>query len=296
MMVIAMRSSTTARVSRNDRSADGRCVAITARTARAKAMSVAVGIAQPRNTSPSPPASNAVPTKSSAGTATPHTAAAIGSAALLRSDRSPATNSRLSSIPATRKNTASSPSAAHVPRLRSRCKALGPTTVSRRLAYASRHGELAQIKAATAADSRMAPPTVSCRRTSATYRASRQVPRPRIRLIGVRSLGALGVAWSLTKAIPPGSSRRRRPDFPAHHGRAHRRPTGIHLSAAGPADGGGIAGAVLTLFSRYVRFASSVGRVANRTIGAWGLIGGSDRYLVLRGKRIHRHGLGGAHE
>jgi hypothetical protein len=132
MMVIAMRSSTTARVRRNERSADGRCVAMTARTARANAMSVAVGIAQPRNTSPSPPASPAVTAYSRAGRTTPQAAAAMGSAALLRSERSPATNSRLSSIPATRKNTASRPSAAQVPRLRSRCSTCGPTTRSRR--------------------------------------------------------------------------------------------------------------------------------------------------------------------
>lgn len=42
----------------------------------------------------------------------PATAAAIGTMALVRSERSPATNSRLSSIPATRKNSASRPSAA----------------------------------------------------------------------------------------------------------------------------------------------------------------------------------------
>ena len=52
MIVMAMRSSTTARVSRKDRSADGRCVPMTASTARAKAMSVAVGMAQPPSTSP----------------------------------------------------------------------------------------------------------------------------------------------------------------------------------------------------------------------------------------------------
>ena len=44
MTVIAKRSSTTARVSRNARSADGRCVPMTASTASAKAMSVAVGM------------------------------------------------------------------------------------------------------------------------------------------------------------------------------------------------------------------------------------------------------------
>ena len=47
MMVMANRSSTTARVSRKTRSAAGRWVLMTASTARANAMSVAVGIAQP---------------------------------------------------------------------------------------------------------------------------------------------------------------------------------------------------------------------------------------------------------
>ncbi len=46
--MMASRSSTTASVSRNVRSPLGRCELITARTATAKAMSVAVGIAQPR--------------------------------------------------------------------------------------------------------------------------------------------------------------------------------------------------------------------------------------------------------
>ncbi len=47
MSTIASRSSTTASVSRKARSDDGSCVPITASTARAKAMSVAVGTAQP---------------------------------------------------------------------------------------------------------------------------------------------------------------------------------------------------------------------------------------------------------
>ena len=48
MIVMAMRSSTTARVSRNERIAAGSDDPMTASTARAKAMSVAVGIAHPR--------------------------------------------------------------------------------------------------------------------------------------------------------------------------------------------------------------------------------------------------------
>src|ERR687897_155301 len=55
MTVMASRSSTTARVSRNVRSAVGRWVLITASTARAKAMSVADGIAQPSSAPSGPP-------------------------------------------------------------------------------------------------------------------------------------------------------------------------------------------------------------------------------------------------
>ena len=48
MITMATRSSTTARVSRKARSADGSARPTTASTARQNAMSVAVGIAQPR--------------------------------------------------------------------------------------------------------------------------------------------------------------------------------------------------------------------------------------------------------
>ena len=92
---MASRSSTTANVSRNVRSPLGRCELITARTATAKAMSVAVGIAQPRAV-PSPAL---IATNSSAGSSMPPTAAATGSAARRGSRSSPATNSRLSSRP-----------------------------------------------------------------------------------------------------------------------------------------------------------------------------------------------------
>ena len=53
MITITIRSSTTASVSRNARSAVGRFDPTTASTARAKAMSVAAGIAQPSR-APSP--------------------------------------------------------------------------------------------------------------------------------------------------------------------------------------------------------------------------------------------------
>ena len=132
MIVMAIRSSTTARVSRNERSAEGRWVPRTASTARANAMSVAVGMAQPASTWPDPPPRLPATAKNTrAGTTTPQAAAATGSAALAGSRRSPTTSSCLSSSPATKKKTASSPSEAHCPRVRSRCHAAGPTVRSR---------------------------------------------------------------------------------------------------------------------------------------------------------------------
>src|SRR5680860_1194672 len=78
MIVIASRSSTTARVSRKVRSAEGRWEPMMASTARANAMSVAVGMAQPVM-SPDPPRFTAA--YSRAGRRTPPTAAATGTAA-----------------------------------------------------------------------------------------------------------------------------------------------------------------------------------------------------------------------
>ena len=86
-------------------------------------MSVADGMAHPRRTPSAPPRFTS--TKNSAGTAIPPTAAATGSAARRGSRRSPATNSRLSSRPATKKKIASSPSAAQVASVRSRCSGRG---------------------------------------------------------------------------------------------------------------------------------------------------------------------------
>ena len=130
MMVMASRSSTTAKVSRKVRNAAGRWVLTTASTASANAMSVAVGMAQPANASG--PAARLTSTKKSAGTAIPPTAATTGSAARRGSRRSPATNSRLSSNPATKKKIANNPSAAHASNVRSRCRAAGPTVTCRR--------------------------------------------------------------------------------------------------------------------------------------------------------------------
>lgn len=123
MIRIANRSSTTARVSRKARSALGREVPITASTASANAMSVAVGTAQPAR---EPASAVLVSVYTSAGTAIPHRAATTGRAAAFGSRRSPATSSRLSSMPATKKKTASSPSAAQCATDRCSPRASGP--------------------------------------------------------------------------------------------------------------------------------------------------------------------------
>ena len=74
-------------------------------------------------------------TYSSAGSTMPPIAAAIGSAARAGSRRSPATNSRFSSRPTTKKKIARSPSAAHCSSVRSRCAPAGPSwkSLSRRV-------------------------------------------------------------------------------------------------------------------------------------------------------------------
>ncbi|SKT57178.1 Uncharacterised protein [Mycobacteroides abscessus subsp. abscessus] len=65
-----------------------------------------------------------------AGTSIPPTAATIGSAARPGSRKSPATNSRLSSTPTTKKKIASSPSVAQPARVRCRCNCSGPTVMA----------------------------------------------------------------------------------------------------------------------------------------------------------------------
>jgi hypothetical protein len=123
MITIATRSSTTARVSRNARSTDGSDVLMTARTASANAMSVAVGTAQPwKDTSPA----TLTRQYTSAGTAIPHSAATTGNAAADGDFSSPATSSRFSSIPATKKKIVSSPSDAQWAPDRWRLSADGP--------------------------------------------------------------------------------------------------------------------------------------------------------------------------
>ncbi len=198
-----MRSSTTARVSRKARKAEGRWVPRTARTASANAISVAAGMAHPRRACASPPPPSTTRMNSSDGTATPQAAAMIGTAAFAGSRKSPTVSSRLSSNPATKKKIASSPSAAQVPTLRSRWRPAGPMCVSRRAKYDSRSGELAQISANAAAASNKAPPTVSVRKAAATDLASGQEPRCRMRV-------------GMCTGTPQGRNSLSRPDFPAH--------------------------------------------------------------------------------
>ncbi len=110
MIVTAIKSSTTAKVSKKVRSALGRFLPTTANTASEKAMSVAAGLAHPRIATGS---GHVAQTKTAAGTITPPIAATTGKTAVRGSRRSPATNSRLSSRPTMKKKMANTPSAAH---------------------------------------------------------------------------------------------------------------------------------------------------------------------------------------
>ena len=138
-------------------------------------MSVAVGIAQPRARRRPVPSVDG--DEDQRRPTMPPTAATIGSAARRGSRRSPATNSRLSSRPTTKKKIASSPSAAQAPRRRSRCR---PGRRCRPGGRAARHRTPATASWPRPARSRSPPssrrpPTVSLRRISA-IRTSR--PRP----------------------------------------------------------------------------------------------------------------------
>lgn len=150
-----------ASVSRNTRRAGGRNLPTTAITATANAMSVAVGIAQPRRAS-EPPAA-LITTKMRAGTTTPPIAAAIGRAARRGSRRRPATNSSFSSRPTTKKKIASRPSDAQAPTLSSRCSSGMPNVKSRTDSYQGAAGLLARTSAANVAASRSDPPRTSLR-------------------------------------------------------------------------------------------------------------------------------------
>ena len=99
-------SSMIASVSSSMRSAAGTPRPMSESTPTAKAMSVAVGMAQPWRV-----AGSVLRTKySSAGTSKPPMAAMTGSVATRGSDSEPSCNSRRTSSPTTRKNTVISPS------------------------------------------------------------------------------------------------------------------------------------------------------------------------------------------
>src|SRR6478752_4937842 len=200
MTVMARRSSTTARVSRNARSAVGRWVDSTASTASANAMSVAIGTAHPSRFS-GRPAARLMAMKIAAGTTIPPTAAAIGRAARRGSRRSPATNSRLSSNPTTKKKMASSPSAAHPETGRRRWSDSGPTANSDIARYACIHGEFAHTNAAPAATSSRIPPTVSLRRISEKRCVSDHEPRVSSRL-GVSIAESLVILGDIRIRLP----------------------------------------------------------------------------------------------
>ena len=125
--------------------------ATSASTPRAKAMSVAVGIAQP----PLRLGRRQRQVEAAAGTATPPRAAAKGRAAWRSVDSSPTSSSRLISRPTSRKNTAISASFTHCCAVSDSGWASGPTTsrVCQNASYAGAHDELAAAMATSAAAS-----------------------------------------------------------------------------------------------------------------------------------------------
>ena len=217
MMVTASRSSTTARVSRNVRRAVGRWVPMTASTARANAMSVAVGMAQPPRASPPAPGIDREVDQRRERPSR-RRRPAIGSAARRGSRRSPATNSRLSSRPTTKKKIASRPSAAHVPRLRSRWSAAGPTRRStQRLVRAA-------PRASWPRPGRAPCPPAAARRPRSPGAAVPRCASPRPSVPGAnrgRRCGWLGGGSGWLTGHSWGRHVDCRPDFPAHRAPAY---------------------------------------------------------------------------
>jgi hypothetical protein len=109
MTSTAAMSSTMASAARKTLSPLGALGATIASAPSANAMSVAIAIAQPRDSGPGPITSR----KTEAGTTTPPIAATIGSAACRIEESSPARNSRLISSPTSRKNSDINPSLIH---------------------------------------------------------------------------------------------------------------------------------------------------------------------------------------
>ena len=151
-------SSTTASVKRKSFSGRGTRVPSIARTTTANAMSVAVGMAQPRRSGPA-----LFNTRySSAGIAMPPNAASTGRLAVRRSRSSPRTSSRLISMPTTKKNTAIGPLFTHSRTVSVTARLPRPIVRlwSHRSAYDAA-ATFAQINAAAVAASSSAPPSTS---------------------------------------------------------------------------------------------------------------------------------------
>ena len=163
-------SSTMARVSRNTFRRGGTRLPNTATSARAKAMSVAMGMPHP--STPTPPAFTA--RKMTAGTIIPPSAAMPGRTAADFSRSSPATSSRLISRPTTKKKMAIRPSFTQWVRS-SRTEKLPMVTaisVCQKSTYDWSHGELAHTRAMTVAARRKTPPAASTSRNDASGRPS----------------------------------------------------------------------------------------------------------------------------
>src|SRR6267143_2588515 len=152
---MATMSSMMASVSSNIRSAGGTCLPMRDRTPTAKAISVAVGIAQPRRAA----GSGLMSRYSSAGMTTPPTAATMGRVATLGSDKAPSYISRRISSPTTRKNTLMSPSLTQKCRSHAGRNSATPRPSFRchSASYAAAQGEFAQARAMAAAASSTTP-------------------------------------------------------------------------------------------------------------------------------------------
>ena len=156
-------SSTIATASRKIRSGPGTRLPAMASTPRARAMSVATTIAQPRDA-----LAPAMARYISAGTIMPPMAAATGRNAPRLVANCPLTNSRLISRPTTKKKIVINPSLTHSRRVR--CRECSPTVIEivvvHNCSYDDDQGELAQIIATTAAITSRTPPDASVRRKS----------------------------------------------------------------------------------------------------------------------------------
>ncbi len=177
MIVIASRSSTTARVSRNVRSAVGQVGADDGEHGQREG-DVGGGRDRPAAAAPAP--SPAIDQRRRPAPARPCRRPRRRPAATARrgSRRSPATNSRLSSRPATKKKIASRPSAAQVAQSevevqRRRARPWSPQRRGSRRPRRVRPDQRDRRRATSSS----APPTVSLRRIAVTRAVSGQEPR-----------------------------------------------------------------------------------------------------------------------